>query len=74
MQINKEYKDNTNFYTFTNRGTEYTIIIKDNDTSVEVWTKTKKWGVNVKFYPNIIEFANANKTFVNFIIKLVEAK
>lgn len=66
MQINNEYKDNTNFYTFINRGTQYTIIIKDNDQSIEAWTKTKAWGVNVKVFSNVTEFANANKTFNNF--------
>lgn len=66
MQITNEYKDNTNFYTFTNRGTEYTIIIKDNDQAIEAWTKTKAWGVNVKVFSNVVEFARANKTFNNF--------
>lgn len=66
MQINNEYKDNVNFYRFTNRGTKYTIIIKDNDQTIETWTKTKAYGVNVKVFSNINEFASANKTFNNF--------
>ena len=66
MQISNNYENNTNFYKFTSRGTDYTIIIKDNEKHVEAWTKTRAWGSNVKTFNNLNEFANANKTFNNF--------
>lgn len=73
MQIINEYKDNTNFYTFISRGTEYTIVIKDNDKAIQVWTNTRAWGVNLKFFDSIDKFASANKIFNNFS-KLIEVK
>ena len=59
-------ENNTNFYGFTNRGIKYTVITKQDKNDVEVWTKTKAHGVNVKMFADMQQFSQANKTFNNF--------